>query len=1111
MPKNIPKITPPCLPKILQRPRLTKRLDENKDKRLILILGQAAQGKSTLAASYFNTLETPTAWVNLSKEESDPVNLFYSIVHSIQHALKDIDLSPILAYPSVTMGPRLEIPLYREWLNAIFEKISVPIKIVLDGLDRLLPDASSFQLLQVLLEEVPGHIHLIMLSREEPPFEVQALKMKQEAYILTNDDLAFTRDEIKTFFRELRGMSFGSTQLKRVHQFTEGWVGGLILLSETLDRLSEDSRGKYLLEGIPARFKGAVFQYFGEEILASQPVPIQDSLIKSSIFDIVEPGFIKDFFEMEDTEEVLHELASKNLFVHSSYDEKKGWVFRYHQLFRDFLQAKFKSEIGEDERSSLFLKAGSIHEQKGELEESVKYYLKARAYDKAATIIERIGMELVQMGRTAILAQWLQILPEGLVQENPWLLFYLSMTRRYTATDQNIGSLELALTHFEKQENVRGCILSLAFLIEATMIKGRDSIPIASLLNKAETLLKTLGPDIYVQEKAILLIQVGFGFILRGGNPRKGLWACENAYLISKDLGIFLLQVNALVHMVMAHTFLGEFSLADNACEKLNKIIAKWSTPELRSIRLVHSCHLCIWRGDFEKAEEKIREAKKEIEEYGLTYLYPVTLLYDLALRNCLEDHEAGVMAGNRLLELTKALDNLFLQGVATLFLGSLYYRKEEFEKAKVLVEDAVRILSSHEARSDEHLNEAKVLMNYISDHLQTTENHEKELVEALKYFSDTKNLLFLADANFAMALLKWKESDVNETIRYLETGFQIAKEKKFDSFIASSKKDLVKTCTLALKLQVKEAMDHAAHLLSTRLASEAGPELEKLSHHSNEKIRKKAREIRLAIHRSQVPRLRIETLGGFEVFQGDFPMDENEWKRSKPKNLLKSILARGGKKVPRDLLMEDLWPEGEYETVEGKFKVALHRLRKSLEPEMDKDFKSSYIHLKDNLVSLDEELCDLDVDSFSSLIKEGEANEKENDLKAAISLYTEATERYKGDFLSEDLYAPWADIKREELKRTYINLLMKLAQLHEARGEQEESISFYKKAIQADPVLEKAYQRLMILYSQQGMRNEALKVYEACKKALRDEIDTEPDQITVSLYKKILENHPNA
>lgn len=1051
---SVSKITPPRLPKILYRSRLLKLIEQNRDKKLLLILGQAAQGKSTLAASY---------------------------VHD------------------------LEIPLYREWINAIFERISVPIQIVLDGLDRLSSEAPSFQFFQVLVEDVPNHIHLMMLSREEPPFEVQALKMRQEVDILTNEDLAFTPDEIKAFFRELRGMSFASGELRKVHQFTEGWIGGLLLLSETLERLPEDLRERYLSEDIPERFKGAVFQYFGEEILSSQPAPIQEFLIKSSIFETIEPGLIKDSLGIENTEEVLHEHVRKNLFVQSNYDDKKGWVFRYHQLFRDFLQAKFRSEIGEKERRSLFLKAGSIHEQRRELEESVKYYLKARAYDRAASVIEQIGMNLVQMGRARDLAQWVQAIPEDLVQENPWLLFFLSMTRRYTATDQNIGSLELALTHFEKQENTRGCILSLAFLIEATMIKGRDTIPVAYLLNKAEKLLKTLDPDIYVQEKAILLIQVGFGFILRGGNPRKGLWACENAYLISKNLGIFLLQVNALVHMVMAHTFLGEFSLADNACEKLDKVITKWSIPELRSIQLVHYCHLCIWRGAFEKAEETIREAKKEIQEYGLTYLYPVTLLYDLALRNCLEDHEAGVMVGNRLLELTKDLDNLFLQGVATLFLGAVYYRKEEFEKAKVLVKDAVRILSSHEARSDEHLNEAKVFISYIADHLQTIESPEKELMEALKYFSDTKNFLFLADANFAMAHLKWKESDVNETIRHLETGFQIAEEKKFDSFIASSKKDLVKTCTLALELQVKEAMDHAAHLLSTRLASEAGPELEKLSHHSNAKIRKKAREIRIAINRSKIPRLRIKTLGGFRVLRGDTPISEKEWQGKKPRAILKAIVASSSKGVLNEIIMEDVWPDAPFDKVGNNYKVGLHRLRKALEPGIDKALGSSYIHIKDDALYLDEDFCEVDIHTFLSLIENGRINEKKGDIKGALKHYDEAAALYKGDFLPEDLYAPWIELRREKLRNAYLALLLRIATLHENKGAMSKAISFYKKAIRISPLLEDAYQRLMVLYSNMGKRNEALKIYERCRKALRDELDVEPDQVTVALYEKIV------
>ena len=63
-----------------------------------------------------------------------------------------------------------------------------------------------------------------------------------------------------------------------------------------------------------------------------------------------------------------------------------------------------------------------------------------------------------------------------------------------------------------------------------------------------------------------------------------------------------------------------------------------------------------------------------------------------------------------------------------------------------------------------------------------------------------------------------------------------------------------------------------------------------------------------------------------------------------------------------------------------------------------------------------------------------------------------------------------------------------------------------YKKVIGINNVLEDAYQRLMVLYSNMGKINEGLKVYEMCRKTLRDELDVEPDQVTVALYEKILE-----
>jgi ATP/maltotriose-dependent transcriptional regulator MalT len=105
---NTTKIVPPRLTNILHRPRLIKLLEQNQDKKLILILGQAAQGKSTLAAAYVKARTMPSAWINLGPEESDPVNLFYLTAYALQQVLTGIDFSPILMNPTVTTGPREE-------------------------------------------------------------------------------------------------------------------------------------------------------------------------------------------------------------------------------------------------------------------------------------------------------------------------------------------------------------------------------------------------------------------------------------------------------------------------------------------------------------------------------------------------------------------------------------------------------------------------------------------------------------------------------------------------------------------------------------------------------------------------------------------------------------------------------------------------------------------------------------------------------------------------------------------------------------------------------------------------------------------------------------------
>jgi DNA-binding SARP family transcriptional activator/CRP-like cAMP-binding protein len=251
---------------------------------------------------------------------------------------------------------------------------------------------------------------------------------------------------------------------------------------------------------------------------------------------------------------------------------------------------------------------------------------------------------------------------------------------------------------------------------------------------------------------------------------------------------------------------------------------------------------------------------------------------------------------------------------------------------------------------------------------------------------------------------------------------------------------------------------------------------------------------------------IRVKTFGNFQVSRGETTVRDQDWKARLPKLLLKALIAHGSSGVPKDLLIDDLWPNASPDSVETQFKVTLHRLRRALEPSMDKTHSSSYVVLKDNLVSLKKDLCRTDLEEFLSLQKQAAKAEEAGDIGRAILYFSSAVDLYTGDFLAEDLYEPWAELRRYQLRTMYIDLLYRMAALHEAQGKSKKASEAYKKVIKTDPICEAAYQKLMLIYSNSGMRAEALKVYEDCRKALSREIGVEPSRLTSSIYKKIVE-----
>lgn len=144
-----------------------------------------------------------------------------------------------------------------------------------------------------------------------------------------------------------------------------------------------------------------------------------------------------------------------------------------------------------------------------------------------------------------------------------------------------------------------------------------------------------------------------------------------------------------------------------------------------------------------------------------------------------------------------------------------------------------------------------------------------------------------------------------------------------------------------------------------------------------------------------------------------------------------------------------------------------------------------------------------LDVEIFerASALAQGKAG---HDLDAETKrIVQEAVELYKGDLL-EGWYQDWCLYERERLQNMYLVMLDKLISYSEAHRDYETGLLYGSRILRYDRARERTHRQLMHLHYMSGDRTAALRQYERCVAALRDELDVAPDRRTVALYQQI-------
>ena len=234
-----------------------------------------------------------------------------------------------------------------------------------------------------------------------------------------------------------------------------------------------------------------------------------------------------------------------------------------------------------------------------------------------------------------------------------------------------------------------------------------------------------------------------------------------------------------------------------------------------------------------------------------------------------------------------------------------------------------------------------------------------------------------------------------------------------------------------------------------------------------------------------------IRTLGRFDVLRDGEPVPLGAWQSKKSRDALKMLIARRGRPVHRETLIDLLWPESSSADTGSRFSVVLSRARAVFDPDWTFS-QDHYLRTSDDAVMVDLDNVDVDVEGFLAFasaglttVRRGARSTAEPNLRAAFELYG-------GDFLGEDTFEEWSMPLREEARATFLEVAKTLGDLAVERRECDEAVSYYARILSMDAYAEDAHLGLVTAAQRCGRHGEARRHYRAYT-ARMAELEIEP------------------
>jgi DNA-binding SARP family transcriptional activator len=228
-----------------------------------------------------------------------------------------------------------------------------------------------------------------------------------------------------------------------------------------------------------------------------------------------------------------------------------------------------------------------------------------------------------------------------------------------------------------------------------------------------------------------------------------------------------------------------------------------------------------------------------------------------------------------------------------------------------------------------------------------------------------------------------------------------------------------------------------------------------------------------------------VFVLGQFEVLVGGRPVPLPAWRSKQARTLLKILVGRRGRPVPRPELCELLWPDDEPQRTAHRLSVLLSAVRLVLDPARLWP-ADHYVCADAGGVRIDLTRVTVDAEDLIRDAAHGVTLARDGDCERAGEILAEVDSAYRGDAFDDEPYEDWADGLREQARAAWLRALRALADLHRLGRRPDLASASLVRLLAVDAFDESAHSALVGVLLAAGRHGEARRAFQRWTTAMR-------------------------